>query len=166
MQVQAAANLMAMTTSFDPIKGGLPVSNINILLVGGVGSGKSSFISTLDGLIKGRLSRRAPSGTGTGSLTTNLKKYTFQLSDGSHLRWSLWDSMGWEDNLRLLAAMPFALAGQLADGCRLDEKIDTAASGFRHDATIHEAVHCVLVAVPCDSATGLQLHEELQTHQR
>lgn len=150
---QALAGLVAEATSFDPAKDGLPVTDVNILLVGGVGSGKCSFNSTIDGLLKGRQSRRAPNGSGTGSLTTALKHYTFRDRDGKALRWNLWDTMGWEDDLRLMAAMPFILEGQLVDGCRLDQKVDTRSTSFKHDAQIQDAVHCVLIVMPCDSAT-------------
>ena len=144
---------MAAVTSFKPSDEGLPVTNVNILLVGGVGSGKSSFISTIDGLFKGRPSRRAPNGAGTGSLTTALKQYAFRDKKGTQLSWKLWDSMGWEDDLRLVAALPFILEGQLMDNCRLDQKLDTKSTDFKHKASLEDAVHCVLITMPCDSAT-------------
>lgn len=59
-----------------PVPKGLP--KINLLLFGGVGAGKSSLVSTVDSLCKGRMSRRAPHGQGTGSYTRMLTKYSFK----------------------------------------------------------------------------------------
>ena len=55
------------------------LSKINVLLFGGVGAGKSSLISTVDSLFKGRMSRRAPHGQGSRSFTRTLTKYSFNV---------------------------------------------------------------------------------------
>lgn len=67
---------------FNPTAQGLPIKHINLLLCGGVGSGNSSIVATIDSLCQGRISRRAPHGTGmgTGSLTRKLRKYESTLT--------------------------------------------------------------------------------------
>lgn len=52
---------------------------MNMLLFGGVGAGKSSIVSTVDSLFKGRMSRKAAHGQGTGSFTRTLMKYSFKV---------------------------------------------------------------------------------------
>lgn len=69
------------------IPNGLP--KVNILLFGGVGAGKSSLISTVDSLFKGRMSRRAPHGQGSRSFTRTLTKYSFSISLGSGIAFSI-----------------------------------------------------------------------------
>ncbi len=97
--MQDGKKLQDRVLSFDPRAKRLPVDNINILLCGGVGAGKSSFVSTIDSLCEGRTSRLAPHGTGTGSLTCKLRKYTFTDPETDQLvHWKLWDSMGWGMN--------------------------------------------------------------------
>ncbi|KAL0054521.1 hypothetical protein WJX82_010154 [Trebouxia sp. C0006] len=106
--------------SFDPRAKRLPVDNINILLCGGVGAGKSSFVSTIDSLCEGRTSRLAPHGTGTGSLTCKLRKYTFTDPETDQLvHWKLWDSMGWGMNDYKQGELNYILDGKLPDGLLL-----------------------------------------------
>ncbi|KAL0025651.1 hypothetical protein WJX77_001097 [Trebouxia sp. C0004] len=140
--------------SFDPRAKRLPVDSINILLCGGVGAGKSSFVSTIDSLCEGRTSRLAPHGTGTGSLTRNLRKYTFTDPATDQLvHWKLWDSMGWGANDYKQGELNYILDGNLPDGCDLDRAISAQTPGFRAQPTLGDRVHSVCMVVPCDSAT-------------
>lgn len=70
------------------------VPRINMLLFGGVGAGKSSLVSSVDSLFKGRMSRRAAHGQGTGSFTRTLTKFSFKVElqgeDGKTLTFQ-WD---------------------------------------------------------------------------
>lgn len=68
--MQDGKKLQDRVLSFDPRAKRLPVDNINILLCGGVGAGKSSFVSTIDSLCEGRTSRLAPHGTDLKASTT------------------------------------------------------------------------------------------------
>ncbi|KAL0033092.1 hypothetical protein WJX79_002778 [Trebouxia sp. C0005] len=140
--------------SFDPRAKRLPVDNINILLCGGVGAGKSSFVSTIDSLCEGRISRLAPHGTGTGSLTRSLRKYTFTDPETDQLvHWKLWDSMGWGVNDYKQGELNYILDGNLPDGCDLDRPISAQTPGFKAQPSLGDRVHCVILVVPCDSAT-------------
>ena len=56
------------------------LSKVNILLVGGVGAGKSSLISSIDSIFKQRISRRAPHGQATASFTRQVTRYNFRLN--------------------------------------------------------------------------------------
>ena len=60
------------------------LSKVNILLVGGVGAGKSSLICSIDSIFKQRISRRAPHGQATASFTRQLTRYTFRLNTQMH----------------------------------------------------------------------------------
>ncbi|KAL0054474.1 hypothetical protein WJX82_009395 [Trebouxia sp. C0006] len=96
---QESVALQKTICTFNPAAEGLGVKTINILLCGGVGAGKSSIVSTVDSLFQGRISRRAPHGQGTGSLTRKLRKYKFTDPDTQgQVKWQLWDSMGWGAN--------------------------------------------------------------------
>lgn len=122
--MQDGKKLQDRVLSFDPRAKRLPVDNINILLCGGVGAGKSSFVSTIDSLCEGRTSRLAPHGTGTGSLTCKLRKYTFTDPETDQLvHWKLWDSMGWGMNDYKQGELNYILDGKLPDGCDLDRAI-------------------------------------------
>jgi hypothetical protein len=70
------------------------VPAVNILLLGAAGAGKSSLISTLDSLLRGVITRRAPSGTATASLTMKVRRYAFRAGPTA-LPLCLWDTRGW-----------------------------------------------------------------------
>ena len=76
--VQEYKSLFKKLLSFRVLK---DLPKINRLLFGGVDAGKSSLISTVDSLFKGRMSRRAAHGQGTGSYTRALTKYSFKATN-------------------------------------------------------------------------------------
>ena len=152
--LQDGAALQKGVFAFNPVSEGLRVKNINILLCGGVGAGKSSIISTVDSLSQGRISRRAPHGQGTGSLTRKLRKYKFTDPDTKEpVHWQLWDSMGWGTSDYKKGELGFILDGHLPNGCKLDDSISMKTAGFKTQPGIKDEVHCVCLVVSCDVAT-------------
>ena len=86
--MQGYVKLFSQLTNFE-VPRDLP--KVNVLLFGGVGAGKSSLISSVDSLFKGRISRRAGHGQGTGSYTRLLNRFSFKLdqAQGQQLSCSL-----------------------------------------------------------------------------
>ena len=152
--MQALETLEKQVCNFKPANYGLHIKHINILLCGGVGAGKSSIVSTVDSLCQRRVSRRAPHGQGTGSLTRALRHYSFTNPAKKQLvKWNLWDSMGWGASDYKKGEMGFILDGNLPDKCRLDAAISLKTNGFKKQPKLSDAVHCMCLVVPCDSAT-------------
>jgi hypothetical protein len=54
--LQELEKLVSKVVGFAPPPGSR-TSKINLLIMGGVGSGKSSLVSSLDGIFEGRISR-------------------------------------------------------------------------------------------------------------
>ncbi len=161
--IQDGASLQKEVFAFDPASQGLQVRHINILLCGGVGAGKSSIVSTVDSLCQGRISRRAPHGQGTGSLTRKLRKYKFTNPDiKKAVHWQLWDSMGWGTNDYKKGELGFILDGHLPNGCKLDDSISMKTAGFKHNPSSEDEVHCMCLVVPCDAATDESYMERLR----
>lgn len=75
MCMQDCQKLISRLLSFEPPK---DLPKVNILLVGAVGAGKSSLISSIDSIFKWRISRRAPHGQATSSFTRLVTRYTFK----------------------------------------------------------------------------------------
>lgn len=148
---------------FNPRKQSMPVDTINILLCGGVGAGKSSIASTVDSICQGRISRRAPHGQGTGSLTRKLRKYSFTNPDSKgQVKWQLWDSMGWGVSDYKGGELGFMLDGNLPDRCKLDASVSMKTDGFKTSPRLQDAVHCMCLVVPCESATDESYMSRLQ----
>ena len=160
---QDGATLQKDVLGFNPVSEGLRVKNLNILLWGGVGAGKSSTISTVDSLCQGRISRIAPHGEATGSFTSNLNKYKFTNPDTKGpVRWQLWDSMGWGASDYKKGELGYILDGHLPDSCRLDQGISIKTAGYKTAPSIEDQVHCVCMVVPCDAATDESYMERLR----
>lgn len=116
---------------YDPKQAGLSVPILNLLLCGGVGAGKSSIVSTIASICKGRTSRPAPHGTGTGSYTHMLRKYSFhQPGNGESVKWQLWDTMGWGVDDYKRGELGFILDGNLPDKCYLSRNVSIRTEGF------------------------------------
>ena len=114
--MQHTSQIYKEVLEFNPAKEGVPIKTINILLCGGVGAGKSSIVSTVDSLCQGRISRRAPHGQATGSLTRSLRKYSFTNNATQQpLHWKLWDSMGWGATAYNKGEHGFILDGHIPD---------------------------------------------------
>ncbi|KAK9815950.1 hypothetical protein WJX72_012481 [[Myrmecia] bisecta] len=161
---EAYATLASFLATCKP-PGSLPQANL--LLFGGVGAGKSSIVSSVDSLFKGRISRRAPHGQGTGSFTRILKKYTFQVDNldagtSKDVAWSLWDSAGWSDSDYQTGELGFILDGNLPDRFDLASTISVQSPGFNSSPMLADKVHCVCFVVPCESATDEAYIKRLQ----
>ena len=111
-------------------------------------------MSTIDSICQGRISRLAPHGQGTGSLTRKLRKYQFVNPDSNRkVHWQLWDSMGWGETDYKKGELGYILDGNLPNKCKLDDTISLKTPGFKAEASIADAVHCMLLVVPCDAAS-------------
>lgn len=165
--MQDAKKVQDKVFQYDPKQAGLSVPIINILLCGGVGAGKSSIISTIDSICQGRISRRAPHGQGTGSLTRMLRKYTFtQPETVKPVKWQMWDSMGWGVDDYKRGELGFILDGNLPNKCDLAGSISTRTEGFKVQPSLQDRVHCMVLVVPCNAASDeaymARLHEMRQ----
>lgn len=160
---QAASQLWKEARDFNPKQQGASLNKVNILLIGGVGAGKSSIVCSVDSLCKGRASDKAPHGQGTGSLTRELRKYSFRNSEtNGPVSWQLWDTMGWGVNDYKQKELEYILDGNLPDKCNLQQGITHKTPGFKLEPTLEDRVHCVCVVVPCQSASDRSYMQRLQ----
>ena len=70
---KALAKLKEEVTRYKP-PAYLKAPQVNVVLVGQVGSGKSSFINTVNSVFRGHVTRRAIAGSSDQSLTTTVIK--------------------------------------------------------------------------------------------
>ncbi|XP_060586351.1 interferon-induced protein 44-like isoform X3 [Ruditapes philippinarum] len=132
-----------------------PEKKPNLLMLGPVGAGKSSFINSILSIGKGRKCALAATGdTGDASWTLDLGRYT----EGSLLRrYRLFDSMGIEpcdghgfhtDDLT------FLIKGHVKNGYMFNpaSPITKTSSYFRRNPTFQDQMHCVIFVM---SATAI-----------
>ncbi|XP_066297779.1 interferon-induced protein 44-like [Branchiostoma lanceolatum] len=130
----------------------LSVSQVNVLLVGQVGSGKSSFFNTINSIYKGRVSSQAMAGSQPHSLTTRYRTYEVRGErNGETLCFRLCDTMGLEDaNTGLdLDDLPYLLDGNVPDRYQFNAavNISPATPGFKNMAGMKDRTHCVALAL-------------------
>ncbi|BDA43869.1 probable interferon-induced protein 44 [Coccomyxa sp. Obi] len=146
-------------------------SKINVLLVGGVGAGKSSIVSTLDSLFRGRLSRKAAHGQAlTGSFTRSLTKYSFRheraadygIEEAQEAPFVLWDSPGWSDTLYQNGELGYILDGNLPNRFDLTQAISPQSHNFVVAPDLADRVHCVCFVVPCQAGSNADYMRRLK----
>ncbi|KAH3823328.1 hypothetical protein DPMN_125126 [Dreissena polymorpha] len=139
--------------SFKP-SGELGLSDVRILMLGPVGTGKSSFYNTINSVFKGRITQRAPSGIGTQSITTAYTPYVVKARSGASLNFRFCDTRGLEvpqglDNLEC----NYLLDGNISDFYEFNPATPICPEnpGFVHKPNLKEKIHCVLFVI--DAAT-------------
>ncbi|XP_078607811.1 interferon-induced protein 44-like [Branchiostoma floridae x Branchiostoma japonicum] len=128
------------------------VSQVNIQLYGQVGSGKSSFLNTINSIYKGRVSAQAMTGNQPTSLTRKYRPYEVRAEpDGEALCFRLCDTMGLEEaNTGLhLDDLSYLLDGNVPDGYQFnaDVRISPATPGFKSTASLKDRTHCVVLVM-------------------
>ncbi|CAD7703091.1 unnamed protein product [Ostreobium quekettii] len=137
---------------------------MNVALVGGVGAGKSSLISTVASAECGYISRCAPHGAGTKSLTSKFKKYVFG-KRGAEAPFHLYDTMGWSsddwkpEDLSLMSMGYVPNGTDMSRGIRGVERMRK----LRSDPTVDDRMHCIVFVVPCECVGNEAYMEHLNT---
>lgn len=100
------------------------VDHFNVLLIGQIGAGKSSFFNNIDSAMSDYVKFRAPSGANdseTQSLTKDYKMYRIlKDKDGQEIKFRFWDTMGLEADTGLKhEQVKLILDGDVPDGTDL-----------------------------------------------
>ncbi|XP_052802957.1 interferon-induced protein 44-like isoform X1 [Mya arenaria] len=123
---------------------GHDVPHFNILLIGHLGSGKSSFCNLVTSVFRGRISHRARvGGTSQTSTTTLFTPYDF----GEKAGLRLYDSRGIAETDRLdLLQCNFILDGNVPDFYEMTPTslISNDDANFRQRPTLRNKIHCVV----------------------
>lgn len=138
--------------SFRPIDG-LKVTEARILMLGPIGGGKSSFYNTISSVFRGRITRRACSGSTGQSLTTAYTPYTVKVRSGSSPNFRLCDTRGLEESTGLTdVECNYLLDGNIPDYYQNSSTpISPKIPGFKPNPTANDQIHCVVFVL--DSTT-------------
>ncbi|XP_035036403.2 interferon-induced protein 44 isoform X2 [Hippoglossus stenolepis] len=135
--------------------------HLRILLHGPVGAGKSSFINSVDSVLKGRSAGRALTNANSGSSYT--RKYrTFKFHKNPEATYSFVfnDIMGFEkdsDRGVPVEDVKLALRGHVKEGYKFDpdQELKEGVDGYNSDPTLEEKVHVLVCVVRADTVSGL-----------
>ncbi|KAI4885332.1 hypothetical protein NFI96_027588 [Prochilodus magdalenae] len=134
--------------SYKPILDTLP--QVRALLLGPVGSGKSSLINSIRSTMYRRIIHLPNVGTATGSFTKKLKSYDIRAEKGaSPTALCLCDVMAIRDKDFTGLSLSDTLAvikGHVPDGYQFqsESSISDKVSGYRAAPTLEDQIHCVL----------------------
>ncbi|XP_052678117.1 interferon-induced protein 44-like [Crassostrea angulata] len=143
-------SLKEFIRSFQP-KEELNVPEVNILLVGQVGAGKSSVVNTINSVWKGEISSRSWAGSSEHSLTTSFTK--FRISDpstGTYLKFRLCDMRGLEETMDVKSEdIAFLLDGNLPNKYKFNPaaRATKDTPGFIKEPTMKDMIHTVVFVI-------------------
>ncbi|XP_026353524.2 interferon-induced protein 44-like isoform X1 [Ursus arctos] len=137
------------------------VSKVRILLLGPVGSGKSSFINSVKSVFQGRLTRQAAVGSDVTSITEQYRIYPIRDGKyGDYLPFSLCDSMGLHEKEGVGLCMddiPYILKGCIPDRYQLNpnKPITPNHPNFISTPSLKDSIHCVAYVMDINSINDL-----------
>ncbi|KAH3823361.1 hypothetical protein DPMN_125160 [Dreissena polymorpha] len=139
--------------SFKP-SGELGQSDVRILMLGPVGTGKSSFYNTINSVFKGRISQRAPCGVAPQGITIAYTPFDVILCSGSKLNFRLCDTRGIQLTQEFdMVECNYLLEGNIPEFYEFNPlaPISPDNPGFVQQPKLSEKIHCVLFVI--DGAT-------------
>ncbi|MBN3305840.1 IF44L protein, partial [Amia calva] len=139
-------DLMEYISSFTPSSESIP--RTRVLLLGPVGAGKSSFISSVNSAFSGQVTNWAMVGSTSGSFTKKLRSFNIRAEGGEPMALELCDIMGLGDGKSPGLSVQDAVSiikGHVPEGHKFSpsEPITPDTPGFVKRPTVKDAVHCV-----------------------
>nr|XP_019598916.1 PREDICTED: interferon-induced protein 44-like [Rhinolophus sinicus]XP_019598917.1 PREDICTED: interferon-induced protein 44-like [Rhinolophus sinicus] len=137
------------------------VSEIRILLLGPVGSGKSSFFNSVKSIFQGHVTRQATVGSDVTSITEMYRIYSIKDGkEGKSLPFMLCDSMGLDekDGVGLcMGDIPHILKGCMPDRYQFNPKqpITPRHPDFIISPSLKDRIHCVAYVLDINSINDL-----------
>ncbi|XP_054995168.1 interferon-induced protein 44-like [Sorex araneus] len=136
-------------------------SEIHILLLGPIGSGKSSFCNSVKSIFQGHVTRQAPVGSDFCSITEQYRKYS--IGDGKYgksLPFVLCDTMGLDDTEGAglcVDDIPHILKGSMPDRYQFNpqKSITPQNPTFITSPSLKDRIHCVAFVLDIKSTLNL-----------
>jgi len=137
-------SLLRLVRGYTPVQSpDFQLQFINVLIFGGVGAGKSSFLNSVESVLRNRLAMVSIAGEGVSSVTTKVLK--FQMSG---TRICLWDCPGWTVRDYRTGELGYLLDGHLPHNFDFKETVTRRSPGFVEMPTFADQVHCFVMAIP------------------
>ncbi|KAF3846482.1 hypothetical protein F7725_003560 [Dissostichus mawsoni] len=130
------------------------------MLYGPAGAGKSSFINSVDSVLRGKITRRAAADALFGSFTTKYREYKIPKVPGTHYPFVFNDIMGLEREAArgvCLEDIKLAMKGHVNNGYKFNpiSAISEDNQHYNRDPSLNDRVHVLVCVIP-GSTAGLQ----------
>ncbi|XP_062573039.1 interferon-induced protein 44-like [Saccostrea cucullata] len=147
---EAVQQVKELIVDFEP-ESDAELSAVNILLIGQIGAGKSSFFNSVNSIFRGKITSKARSGSFEHSLTTVFRKYTIKDQNSGHnLKIRLCDTRGLEEDFTIDAQeIAYILDGNVPDRYQFNPSspFTTETFGFIRNPRLGDKIHCVAFVV-------------------
>ncbi|KAI3368612.1 hypothetical protein L3Q82_025616 [Scortum barcoo] len=163
--VKQKANLMKAVSSFRPKCEDVPQTRV--LLLGPVGSGKSSFVSSVQSVFNGRVANRAMVGSSSTSFTKKLQSFNIRGQNNEDpTGLVLCDIMGLGDGEitgLTLHDILSVIKGHVPEGHKFspDQPVRAETVGYVKRPSLKDQIHCVVFVV--DASKVLSYSKGLST---
>ncbi|XP_078341057.1 interferon-induced protein 44-like [Crassostrea virginica] len=135
---------------YDPEDVSKPLSR-NILLIGQIGAGKSSFFNSVSSIFRGKITSKACTGSFEHSLTTVFRKYAItEHKSGETLKLRLCDTRGLEEDSSVDPQdIVYILDGHVPDRYQFNptSAMTPDSLGFIQNPKLGDVIHCVAFVV-------------------
>ncbi|XP_053392239.1 uncharacterized protein LOC128554932 [Mercenaria mercenaria] len=123
----------------------LNIKQYNILLIGVIGSGKSSFINTLSTVFSRKVAQVAPARQSETSVTSKVKAYVLKSEKGEPLNIRIFDVRGFEDERGYDDELELLLDGKLPIGYEFQDnpELNTIPEKKETKPMLDDKIHIV-----------------------
>ncbi|XP_045177399.2 interferon-induced protein 44-like isoform X2 [Mercenaria mercenaria] len=133
------------------------LKSANILFLGPVGAGKSSFFNTIASIFRGHVTGQAVCGSAEQSITSKYQMYRVRGSAlAKPMKFKLCDTRGIEENQGIDGTeLNYLLEGNVPNGYQFNPStpISPDISGFISSPTLNQKIHCVCFIIDGSTAT-------------
>ncbi|XP_031559495.1 interferon-induced protein 44-like [Actinia tenebrosa] len=163
--LRLSTKLVEEVTNIKPLTSkSLDISEFRLLLIGQVGSGKSSFFNTINSIFRGYVTSHAITGHNAAhSVTTMFRTYDITSTPyGKPFKWKICDTAGLQEKDGLtVAELLYLVDGNIPNRFKFNpyERITPDSPGFIESPSYSQRAHCV--AIVMDSSTVDNLTEEM-----
>lgn len=154
---QHRGKLLSALRAYKPYKD--LVSEVRILLVGPVGSGKSSFFNSVKSAFQGHLARQAIVGFAESGITKQYRVYSIKdAKSGETLPFMLCDSMGLKEGEEAglcIDDVPHILKGCVPDRYQFNPCEPIKQKHYTASLPLKDRIHCVAFVLDINSVSTL-----------
>ncbi|XP_060081606.1 myosin-4-like [Ylistrum balloti] len=130
------------------------LQQVNILFIGPIGAGKSSFINSVESAFRGYVTLTAGAGSRTRSLTSAYQEYAMSATDNKRtMKFRLCDCRGLEDRASISKDISSILEGHIPNSYRFNTSFPMKPQmyGYKHDPKLEDEIHCVVYVLDATS---------------
>ncbi|OWF38236.1 Interferon-induced protein 44-like [Mizuhopecten yessoensis] len=131
--------------------------HVNILFIGPIGAGKSSFLNSVESAFRGHVTITAGAGSRTKSVTSMYRQYPVRASDNRHtMKLRLCDCRGLEDRIGISRDIDSILEGHMPDDYAFNTSFPLTWNmhGYKHNPSLEDRIHCVVYVLDAETYSG------------